>query len=88
MLPSDSFWFMAIQTGSRQIHLRLRELRIQAGLSPNDLAYKARVSGKTVRMAEAGFIPLPRTQFAIAGVFELTPLDLWPLRRERQEIAA
>lgn len=68
--------------------MRLRELRLQAGMSPNDLAYKAQVSGKTIRMAEAGFIPSPRVQFAIAGVFDLGPLDLWPLHRDRQRVAA
>ena len=55
-------------------------------MTPNDLAYKAQLSGKTVRMAEAGFIPSPRTQFAIAGVFGLSPLDLWPLHRDRQRV--
>lgn len=79
---------MPIPNGSRQIHTRLRELRIQAGMSPNDLAFRARISGKTIRMAEAGFIPSPRIQFAIASVFELKPLDLWPLHRDRQMVAA
>jgi transcriptional regulator with XRE-family HTH domain len=85
---------MAIPKSSRQIHLRLRELRLKHGMSPNDLAYKARLSGKTVRMAEAGFIPSPRTQFAIAAQFKgedgnpLGPLDLWPLDRDRQTVAA
>lgn len=62
---------------------RLQELRINAGLSPNDLAYRAGVSGKAVRMAETGHIPTPRVQFAIAAVFDLLPLDLWPLQRQR-----
>lgn len=79
---------MPIPNGSRQVHLRLRELRIQAGMSPNDLAYRARVSGKTIRMVEAGFIPTPRVQFAIASVFDLSPLDLWPLHRDRQTVSA
>jgi hypothetical protein len=48
-------------------------------MSPNDLGYEAGVTGKTVRMVEAGHIPSPRIQFAIAGVFDLLPLDLWPL---------
>lgn len=61
----------------------LQALRINAGLSPNDLAYRAGVSGNTVRMAEAGFVPSPRVQFAIARVFELSPLDLWPLEDQR-----
>jgi transcriptional regulator with XRE-family HTH domain len=61
---------------------RLQELRINEGLSPNVLAYRAGVSGNTVRMAEAGFRPSPRTQFAIAGVFGLRPLDLWPIEEQ------
>ena len=76
---------MRTPTGSRR-HLpnrRLQELRINAGLSPNDLAYRIGVSGKTVRMAEAGFTPTPRVQFAIAGAFDLEPLDLWPIERQR-----
>lgn len=64
------------------------ELRVNAGMSPNDLAYRAGVTGKTIRMVEAGFIPSARTQFAIAGVFGLKPLDLWPFHRDRQQVAA
>lgn len=80
---------MLVPTASRRSpHLRLQELRINAGLTPNDLAYKARISGKSVRMAEAGFLPGPRVQFAIAQVFELKPLDLWPLERTGQRVAA
>jgi len=65
---------------------KLQELRINAGLSPNALAYRAGVNGKTIRLAEAGWIPTPRVQFQIAAVFELLPLDLWPL--DRQKVAA
>lgn len=61
---------------------------MNAGMTPNDLAYRAGVSGKTVRMVEAGFIPTPRTQFQIAAVFDLKPLDLWPFEREQQRVAA
>lgn len=64
----------------------LQGLRINQGLSPNELAYRAGISGKAVRMAEAGWIPTPRVQLAIASVFDLAPLDLWPL--ERQRVAA
>lgn len=78
---------MAIPNGSRRSPNRqLQELRINAGLSPNALAFRAGISGKTIRLAEAGWLPSPRTQFAIASVFELAPLDLWPL--ERQRVAA
>jgi len=80
---------MAIPTASRRAtHHRLVQLRIEAGLTPNDLAARAGVSGKTVRMTEAGFIPGPRVQFKIAGVFRLSPLELWPYERGRQRVAA
>jgi transcriptional regulator with XRE-family HTH domain len=64
-------------------HRQLQALRINAGLTPNDVAYRAGVSGNTVRLAEAGFRPTPRVQYAIAQVFDLLPLDLWPLENRR-----
>ncbi len=57
-------------------------MRINEGLTPNMLAYRANVSGNTVRLAEAGFVPGPRIQFAIAEVFGKRPLDLWPLEEQ------
>lgn len=69
-------------TRRRTPNRRLAELRLNAGLSPNALAYRAGVSGKAVRMAEAGFVPTPRVQFAVAGVFDLRPLDLWPFDQQ------
>lgn len=69
-----------------QPNRRLQELRINAGLSTTDLAYRAGTSAKTIRLAEKGYVPGPRLQFQIAQVFELLPLDLWPL--ERQKAAA
>jgi DNA-binding XRE family transcriptional regulator len=80
---------MKSPSGSRRVpHLRLKELRVNAGMSPNDLAYRVGVSGKTIRMAEAGFIPAPRTQLMIAAAFDLKPLDLWPFDRGRQCVAS
>lgn len=64
----------------------LIELRINAGLSTVDLAHRVGVSAKTIRMAEAGFTPGPRIQFAVAQAFDCEPLDLWPM--ERQKVAA
>lgn len=61
----------------------MRELRLNEGLSANDLAYRAQVSGSTIRSAELGFTPSPRVQFAIAAVFGLRPLDIWPLEVQR-----
>lgn len=65
-------------------HRQLQALRLNKGLSPNDLAYRAGLCGNTVRLAEAGFRPSPRTQFAIARVFDLEPLDLWPIEDLRR----
>lgn len=62
---------------------KLQELRLNEGLSPNELALRAGISGKTVRLAEGGAIPTPRVQFAIARVFGLLPLDLWGLERQK-----
>jgi DNA-binding XRE family transcriptional regulator len=70
--------------GSRRTHrkpnLMLKELRINRGLSPNELAHYVGVTGKTIRMAEAGFVPTPRVQFNIAQYFDLRPTDIWPLQ--------
>lgn len=79
---------MALTTAKRRNSLRrpnrlLQALRINEGLSPNDLAYRAGISGNTVRLAEAGFCPTPRVQFAIARVFEKSPLDIWALEDQR-----
>lgn len=65
--------------GQKAPNRRLAELRINAGMSPNALARHARVTGNTIRMIEAGQIPNPRIQLQIARVFDLAPLDLWPL---------
>jgi DNA-binding XRE family transcriptional regulator len=64
------------------------QLRVNAGMSPNDLAFRSGVSGKTIRMAEAGWIPSPRVQLQIAAAFDMKPLDLWPFERDRQRVAA
>lgn len=64
-------------------HRQLQELRINHGMSPNDLAARAGINGNTVRLAERGFTPTVRVQFAIADVFDLRPTDLWPIERQR-----
>lgn len=60
-------------------NVQLMELRINNGWSRSDLAFRTGVAEKTIRMAEAGYRPGPRIQFAIAKQFELKPTDLWPL---------
>lgn len=67
----------------RAPHLTLLGLRINAGLSREALAYRTGLSRETIRLAEDGFVPSPRTQFAIAGAFDLRPLDLWPIESQR-----
>lgn len=58
-------------------------MRINHGMSPNDLARRAGIDGNTVRAAERGFTPTPRIQFAICAVFDVRPTDLWPMDRQR-----
>lgn len=72
---------MAIPNGTRRSlpNRKLQQLRIDRGMSPNDLGYVSGVSGKTIRYVEAGHVPSPRVQFAIAQTFDLLPSDLWPL---------
>jgi transcriptional regulator with XRE-family HTH domain len=71
------------RTPRRTPNRRLTELRLNEGLSPSALAWRAGIAAETVRMAEAGFTPTARVQFALARVFQLSPLDLWPLERQR-----
>lgn len=68
---------------TRRQHPTLTALRVNEGLSREDLALRAGVSRETVRLAEAGFLPTPRVQFAIAAAFGKRPLDLWPIERQR-----
>lgn len=70
----------------RRINRELVELRINAGLSPNDLAHRAGISGNTVRAAERGLYVDPRSQYAIAHALGVQPLEVFPF--ERQRVAA
>lgn len=67
----------------RRANRTLVELRLNAGLSPNDLALRAGVSGNTVRAAERGFYIAPRSQFAIASALGVAPLIVFPFERQR-----
>lgn len=62
----------------------LIERRINAGMSPNDLALRAGVSGNTVRAAERGLYVDPRSQFAIAKALGCLPLEVFPFERQRE----
>lgn len=63
---------------------QLQELRINHGLSQRDLARTTHVSAGTIRMAELGHVPGPRTQYALADYFGMKPLDIWPLSMQRR----
>jgi transcriptional regulator with XRE-family HTH domain len=67
-------------------NLELVRLRINAGLTPNDLALRASVSGNTVRAAERGLYVDVRSQYRIAQALGVLPLDVFPF--ERQRVAA
>lgn len=64
----------------------LTELRINAGMTPNDLAHRAGLSGNTIRAAERGLYVEPRSQFAIAQALGRLPLEVFPF--DRQKVAA
>jgi DNA-binding XRE family transcriptional regulator len=64
--------------------MQLIGLRINAGLSRDDLAARLGIGKETIRLAEAGFVPTPRIQFALAAEFNLLPLDIWPLQKQRK----
>jgi hypothetical protein len=67
----------------RRPHRELIGLRVNAGLSRKDLGLRTGVSEESVRLAEIGFVPGARIQFALASEFGRLPLDLWPLERQR-----
>lgn len=62
----------------------LTEARLNEGLTPNDLGFRAGISGNTVRAAERGLYVGPRAQFAIAHALNRTPLELFPWERQRE----
>lgn len=84
---------MALKDAQARIYSRrlqpnraLIALRLNAGLTPNALGYRARVSGNTVRSAERGhYIDVPQ-QHAIATALGVSVLDVFPM--ERQRVAA
>lgn len=69
----------------QQPSANLERLRIEAGLTPAQLAEAADVSPNTVRYAERGQIPGVRLQVQIASALSdalerrITHTDLWPL---------
>jgi transcriptional regulator with XRE-family HTH domain len=59
---------------------RIRDLRLNVGLSPEQLGDQVGVSGDTIRRIERGIgprCPHPRTMFLLAEAFELGVTDIW-----------
>lgn len=81
---------MALTSAQRRIYSKrpqpnraLISLRLNAGLTPNALGYRAHVSGNTVRSAERGaYIDVPQ-QHAISHALGVDVLDLFPMERQR-----
>lgn len=65
----------------------LVEHRLDAGMTPNDLARRAGVSGNTVRAAERGEYVDPRSQYAIASALSAPRAVLFPFERQREAVA-
>ncbi len=78
----------ANKRSSRQRTNRLLiEHRLDAGLTPNDLARRAQISGNTVRAAERGDYVDPRTQYAIASALGVARVVVFPFERQREAAA-
>ncbi len=71
-------------SGRTRTNRDLIEARLNAGLTPNDLGYRAGVSGNTVRAAERGLYVGPRAQYAIAHALGMAPLAVFPWERQRE----
>lgn len=62
----------------------LIESRLDNGMTPNDLARRAGISGNTVRAAERGEYVDPRSQFAIANALNVPRVVVFPFERQRE----
>lgn len=70
---------MTNRRGNVVVGRRLRELRVNKGLSPEALGGRVGVSGRTIRRVEDGKRPTVRTMFLLAKEFDCEVTDLWPL---------
>lgn len=72
-----------VRATRKKPNLTLTALRLNRGLSPNDLARLTGVSAETIRLTEKGHEPGPRIKFELAEFFEVEVLDIWPLPGQR-----
>lgn len=63
-------------------------MRIDRGMSPEQLGYAAGVSGHTIRRIERdGVVPTPRVQFLLARALDMRPTEVWSLGANRRVLA-
>ena len=70
--------------GITRMNRVLIELRLDHGMTPNDLGRRAGVSGNTVRAAERGDYIDPRSQYAIASALDVARVVVFPFERQRE----
>lgn len=83
-------------TKDRNAARRIRELRIDRGLTPEGLSYEVQkvapgfpVSGRTIRRIEGEHVvPSVRVMFGIAAVFGMVPSQIWAPASKRGKVAA
>lgn len=68
----------------KQPNRNLIEMRLNKGLTPNQVAYLTGLTGPTVRLAESGHVPSPRVQLALADFYGRKVVDLWPLEVQKE----
>lgn len=72
------------KAGRRKPNLRVRRLRLEAGLTQRRLALLAGVSPGVVQLAEKGFTPQPRNAHSLLEVLEaglgrpVRYTEVWP----------
>lgn len=62
---------------NRSAGLRVRRLRVDSGLTPEDLGEKLGISGRTIRRVEDGTAPTVRVAHAIATHFGSKTTEFW-----------
>lgn len=69
-----------LEKEKRTPNLRLKELRLNAGLSQRQLARLAGIkSASCVALAEKGWVPHPHNRFALATALRVASTDIWPI---------
>jgi transcriptional regulator with XRE-family HTH domain len=59
---------------------RLRALRLERGMTQQELALRARTTPALLTWVERyGYLPGPELQERIARALDVTPEDIWPL---------